>query len=263
MSIYFKMFTLFFVLLAAVWSCGNSEPTGIITAHRGASGLAPENTMSAMLKAIEVGSGYAELDVQETADGVIILLHDKTLQRTAGLDKNIWEMNYADLQGIDVGSWFGEEFVNEPVPTLEAIIDSVHGKMKLNIELKMNGHEKMLEERVLKIIDDKNFADQCIFTSFKFAAIDKVKELNSAIRAGYIFSKMPEDVDVFTANVDLLSVNYKLVDKEFVDKAHATNKEVHVWTVNEPDEMKRLIGLGVDSIITNRPDILKKILSEG
>lgn len=263
MSIYFKMITLFFVLSAAVWSCGNSEPTVIITAHRGASGMAPENTMSAMLKAIEVGSGYAELDVQETADGVIILLHDKTLQRTAGLDQNIWEMNYPDLQGIDVGSWFGEEFVNEPIPTLEAVIDSVHGKMKLNIELKMNGHEKMLEERVLKIIDGKNFADQCIVTSFKFAAIDKVKELNSAICAGYIFSKMPEDVDVFTANVDLLSVNYKLVDKEFVDKAHANNKEVHVWTVNEPDEMNRLIGLGVDSIITNRPDILKKILSEG
>lgn len=242
--------------------CETSKQSVIVTAHRGASGLAPENTMSAMLRAIQEKSDLAELDVQETSDGVIILLHDNTLLRTAGLEKNIWEMDFASLDGIDVGAWFKPEFRGEPIPTLEAVIDSVQGKMKLNIELKMNGHEKMLEERVLKIIEDKDFEDQCIVTSFKFEAIDKVKALNPKIKAGYIFSKMQEETDVFSANVDLLSVNYKILNLEFVEKAHARNKEVHVWTVDDPDEMKRLIDLGVDSIITNRPDILRGILSD-
>ncbi|MBN2007792.1 glycerophosphodiester phosphodiesterase [candidate division KSB1 bacterium] len=240
--------------------CNSKNSKVLITAHRGASGLAPENTMSAMIKAIECGSDFAELDVQETKDGQIVLLHDETLLRTANIPKGMWELNYADLKDVNVGSWFSDEFKGEPVPTLADVIDTVHGKMKLNIELKMNGHEQQLEERTLVIIEEKNFIQNCVVTSFKFSAIDKVRKLNPAIKVGYIFSKMPDDVDVFTANVDLLSVNHKLVDKAFVDKAHANGKEVHVYTVNEPNEMKHFIELGVDSIITNRPDLLAKLL---
>jgi glycerophosphoryl diester phosphodiesterase len=139
-------------------------------------------------------------------------------------------------------------------------MDTVRGKMKLNIELKYNKHDERLAERVVELVEKKNFIKECIFTSFNFEAINLVRNLNKTIKVGYIFSKKPEGVDVFTADVDLLSVNYKLVDKEFVEKAHANDKEVHVWTVNEPEEMKRLINLGVESIITDRPDILVNLL---
>ena len=242
------------------FSCQKSKHKVFITAHRGASGLAPENTISAMLKAIELGADYSELDVQETSDGVIILLHDSSLKRTAGLEKNIWEMDYASLDSLDVGSWLAPEFKGEAIPTLESVIDTVYGKMKLNIELKINGHEKQLVERTVKILEKKNFISQCIVTSFDFKSIDKVRSLNKDIKVGYIFSKMPENIDVFGANVDLLSVRYTLIDEDFVAKAHANHKEVHVYTVNEPEEMKRLIRLGVDSIITNRPDVLNDLL---
>lgn len=248
------------MLFLLIFSCQKNKHTVIVTAHRGASGLTPENTMSAMLKAIEIGSDYAELDVQETKDGVLVLLHDSSLKRTADLDKNIREMNYADLNAIDVGTWFDSTFAGEPIPTLEAVIDAVYGKMKLNIELKMNGHEQCLVERVVELVKKKNFISNCIITSFNFEAINKVKELDPEIKAGYIFSRMPEGIDVFTAHVDLLSVKFTLVDEEFVNRAHANNKEVHVYTVNKPEEMKRLIKLGVDSIITDRPDILIQML---
>lgn len=244
------------ILFQLGFSCQKNEHTVIVTAHRGASGLTPENTMSAMLKAIEIGSDYAELDVQETKDGVLVLLHDSSLKRTAGMDQNIWEIDYASLNGIDVGTWFDSKFAGEPIPTLEAVIDAVYGKMKLNIELKMTGHEQQLVERVVALVEKKNFISNCILTSFDFEAINRVKELNNKIKAGYIFSTLPENIDVFTAHVELLSVKFALVDEEFVKKAHANNKEVHVYTVNEPEEMKRLIKLGVDSIITDRPDIL-------
>ncbi len=232
----------------------------VVVAHRGASGYAPENTLSAMKKAIEMNAEMSELDVQETADGEIILLHDNTLKKTTGVDGNIWEINYADLKGLDAGSWFSEEYKNEPIPTMQEVIDLVKGKMKINIELKANGHEKMLAERTLKIVEANNFIDQVVFTSFKFAEADRIRELNPKAKVGYIFGRLPEDVDVFTADVDLLSVNIRTVNSEFMKKAKENGKEVAVWTVNKPEDMKRMIGLGVDQIITNYPDVLNKVL---
>ncbi len=246
----------------AMIGCEKNKKTVIITAHRGASNLAPENTMASIVKAMELGAQYSELDVQETADGKIILLHDDTLERTTDQEGNIWDKTFSELKEVDAGTWFSEEFKGEPIPTLKAIMDTVRGKMKLNIELKISGHEKQLTERVVAMVEEENFIQHCILTSFDFGAVKKVKQLNEKIRVGYIFSEMPEDEDVFTANVDLLSANKKLVDKEFVQKAHANNKEVHVWTVNEPEDMRRLIALGVDNIITNYPNVLKEVLAE-
>lgn len=208
---------------------------------------------------MEFDTDFSELDVQETADGELVLLHDSTLDRTTNITGKIWEVNYADLQGVDAGSWFSSDYAGEPIPTLAAVIDTVYGKMKLNIELKMNGHQKQLTEKVVDLITKKNFIPQCIVTSFDREAIREVKALNSRIKTGYIFSKMPDE-DIYTAEFDLLSVNKKLVTKEMVEKAHKNGKEVHVWTVNKEEDMRKLIKLGVDNIITNYPNRLLKIL---
>ncbi len=252
-------FRFFLMISLLALACQQNTQKVLVTGHRGASGLAPENTIPAMLKAIETGADFSELDVQESSDGVLVLLHDSSLKRTAGLNVNIWEMDYESLKTVDVGSWFDPKFAGTTIPTLEEVMDVVRGKMKLNIELKVNSHEDQLSERVVDLIERKKFISECIVTSFDFPAIDRVKELNPSIKAGYLFSQIPEDVDVFNANVDLFSVKYKIVTKEFVDKAHAHHKDVHVYTVNDPKEMQRLIDLGVESIITDRPDILVKM----
>lgn len=254
-----RLLILSFVFLL-VTACDRFD-NSLITAHRGGAGIAPENTMIAMQKAMELGAGFAELDVQETSDGVLILLHDSTLERTAGVILNIWEMSYDSLVSYEVGAWFAPEFAGEPIPILADVMDAVKGKMKLNIELKMNGHEKLLVEKVLQLIDEKDFESDCIITSFDFAAIKKVRSLNKNLKVGYIFSKYPEDEDVFTADVDLLSVKYKLVDEKFIRKAHANNKEVHIWTVNDPIMMQQLLDWGANSLITNYPDKLRAILN--
>ncbi len=259
----FKLFPfLILMLLMVVCICRQKNKTVIITAHRGASGLAPENTMAAIVKAMEIGADFTELDVQESADGMLILMHDDSLQRTTGLEAGVWEKSFTELHNLDAGGWFSEEFKGEPIPTLKAIIDTVRDKMKLNIELKMNGHQKLLTDKVVAMVEEENFIQQCILTSFDFAEVDKIRKLNKSIKIGYIFSDLPEGVDVFTADVDLLSVNKKLVNEEFVKKAHAHQKELHVWTVNEPKAMRHFIKIGVDNIITNYPDILKQILAE-
>jgi beta-glucuronidase len=232
----------------------------LITAHRGASGYAPENTLSSIKAAIEMGADFAEIDVQETMDGEIVLLHDGNLKRTTGLDKGIWETNFVELKTLEAGSWFNEKFQGETIPTLSEVIDSVKGKIKINIELKTNGHEKELAERTVRIVKGKDFQQDCIFTSFSRSQIEKVREIDPGLKTGLIFSKYPQDQDVFTANYDLLSVHYSLVDSVFIKRALNTGKKVHVWTVNEEAEMKRLINLGVTSIITNFPDKLRNIL---
>ncbi len=212
-----------------------------VTAHRGASGLAPENTIASVKKAIELKADYSEIDAQEISDGSIILFHDTSLNRTTGNNGNIWNQSIQTLSQMEAGSWFSEEFTGEKIPLLEEIIDLVNDAMKLNIELKMNGNEKLLAKKVVKIVHSKDFVDKCIITSFDFNEVNKVREIDRNIKIGYIFKNIPEDINVFTADCEILSVSRKIVDKEFVKKAKLHNKEIHVWTVNDPDEMERLI----------------------
>ncbi|MHC1739251.1 MAG: glycerophosphodiester phosphodiesterase [Ignavibacteriaceae bacterium] len=237
----------------------NIYPQVITTAHRGASGYAPENTLSAVVKAVEMGAGFCEIDVQETSDGILILMHDSNYKRTCGVSKNVWEVSYEETKTFDCGKWFNNAFAGEKVPRLDEIIDYAKGKIRLNIELKTNGHEKLLVERVLDLLTIKDFFDQVIITSFDFSLIDKVKQIQPGIKAGYIFSKIGE-VNVFKSNVDLLSVNKSMVTKDFVKRAKENGKEVHVWTVNDPAEMEKLINFEVTNIITNFPDKLRTIL---
>jgi glycerophosphoryl diester phosphodiesterase len=257
---------LFLSVLLLLMMFGISMPAQVnkvlITAHRGASGHAPENTLSSMNEAINMHADFAELDAQETTDGEIIILHDDDLKRTTGLVKNIWETTYEEIKTLDAGNWFGEKFKNEPLPKLSDVIDFVRGKIKLNIELKTNGHEKMLADRVVKIIQDKHFSKECFFTSFDYSQIKRVKEIDPDFKVGLIFKAMPTDIDVFTVPVEALNIHFSLLNSEFIKKAKENGKEVHVWTVNEESEMKRIIDFGVTSIITNYPDRLKKILDE-
>lgn len=233
----------------------------LITAHRGASGLAPENTLASISLAMKLGADFCEIDVQETADGKIVLLHDASLNRTTNAKGKIWKLNLADLPNVDAGSWFASEFSGEKIPTLEEMIEAVAGKIKLNIELKINGHQKKLAERVVEIVEKKNFIDQCVITSFDFKEINKVKLIYPKIKTGLIFNKIPKE-NIWSSKFDLFSIDKKLATLEFIQKAHEFGKEVHVWTVNKEKIMKKMIELGVDNIITNFPNVLIEILKD-
>jgi len=125
---------------------GDLEDRVTIVAHRGSSKAAPENTLAAIERAIEDGAHYAEIDVQETADGVVVVLHDTDLKRLTGLDKKIWEATYDEIRELDVGSWFSPEFAGERIPTLLETFEFADRRIPLIIELKLNGHEQNLVE---------------------------------------------------------------------------------------------------------------------
>jgi len=251
----------FFIISLVISMAGLLFPQKIaVTAHRGASGYAPENTLASFSKAIRIGADFSELDAQETSDGVLVIIHDSNYKRTTGEDKNVWETAYDDVRKLDAGFTFGPEFKGEKIPRLAEVINLVYDKTKLNIELKSNGHYKKLAEKVVELITQMDFIDRCVITSFEYPLIQKVKELNPKIKTGLIFSKMP-DFDLYTSNIDIFSTHMGLVNNEFVEKAHKAGKEVFVWTVNKEEDMKKYAGMKVDNIVTNYPDILKKVLN--
>jgi glycerophosphoryl diester phosphodiesterase len=231
-----------------------------ITAHRGSSFRAPENSLAAIRLAIAEGADYVEIDVQETADGQIVLLHDRDLLRTAGVNRGIWEIRADELADLDIGSWFDPRFRDERIPTLRQVIAEVRGKTRLNIELKFNGHDQRLSERVLEIVADEQFGEQCIITSISFEAIDEIRRRQPQLRVGYIVLRSIGDVT--RRDVDLLSVSVGQVTDRLLHQAKAGNKEIHVWTVSDPAVASVLVDRGIDNLITNDPARMIAMLRE-
>ncbi|KAA3606945.1 MAG: hypothetical protein D8M57_17165 [Candidatus Scalindua sp. AMX11] len=229
-----------------------------VTAHRGSSTSAPENTLSAIRQAITDQSDYAEIDVQETSDGVIVVLHDSDLMRVTGEKLNIWETTFEEVRELDAGSWFSPQFAGEKIPTLEEAIEVAQDRIKLNIELKFYEHNQRLTERVVSILRSEDFTDQCIITSMNYQELLKVKELDNRITVGFIFFEAIGRV--FDFNVDLFSIFRKKATASFISNAQKREKEVHVWLVNTPEAMEHFIYLGVDNIVTDYPAKLVTIL---
>jgi len=232
-------------------SLGVTNPP-MITAHRGSMAYAPENTISAFERAISDYADYVELDVKETKDGVIVVLHDANLKRTTGVNKNIWEVDYEYVQTLDAGSWFSEDFADERIPTLKEVIELCKGKVKMNIEIKPTGHDKNLERGVADLIKEYNLYDSCVVTSMKYSVLTKIKKLNPRIKTGYTmtaaYGRFYE-----MQYADAFSIKHSFVTKNLVDMAHAHGKEVYVWTVNGDKDMEELTKMNVDNIITNNP----------
>ena len=231
-----------------------------VTAHRGSSRHAPENTISAVRRAIEDGADFAEIDVQETADGVVVLLHDTDLMRIAGVDKKIWQVTYPEIKSLDAGSWFSKDFKGEHIPTLAETLELARDKIKLNIELKFNGHQKQLVESAVKIIEDHKFGSRCVISSLNFAGLKKVRELNPDLQTGYIVARSIGNK--FGADIGFLSLASNMVNADVVAAAGKSKKEVHVWTINSPANMSYFIDLGVDNIITDYPARLVALIKE-
>lgn len=230
-----------------------------ITAHRGSSKTAPENTLEALEAAVEEMADRVEIDVQETADGLVVLGHDTTLKRTAGVNQKIQDLTYEELLALDVGKWFSKEFEGTKIPTLEAVMDYAKGKIDLNIEIKNLGNASELPEKVLELVNDHEMQEQCVITSTKLNYLKRIKELQPEIKTGYILSAAYGN---YYSNeyIDFISIRSSFVTEKMMENCHEAGKTVHAWTVNSKDEMERLRVLGVDNVITDYPVLAREIL---
>jgi glycerophosphoryl diester phosphodiesterase len=222
-----------------------------VTAHRGSSAEAPENTMAAMRLAIEQGADFSELDVLQARDGAIVVIHDTNLRRLAGRDGEVRALTGAELGAIDVGAWKGERFEGETIPLLRDVIELVRGKMKLNIELKEHGHERDFPASVVALIHELDFAHECVITSLSMPMLREVRAADRDLRIGAIVTASIGDVH--SLDVDFYSVERAGATTHFVRRAHSLGRDVHVWTANTESTMQMMIDRGVDSLITDHP----------
>ena len=231
-----------------------------ITAHRGSSASTPENTLAAVKKAIEDGADWVEVDVQETADGKVVVLHDSDFMRVAGVDLKIWDATMADLVDIDIGSWFGPEFKDERVPTLGDVLAECKGKVGVNIELKYYGHDEDLEKRVIDVVEAHGMSTDVVIMSLRIDAVRKAKSLRPDWKVGLLTAAAVGKLTNFRA--DFFAVSTRLAHGSFVRSAHDIGKEVHVWTVNDAVTMSTMIGRNVDCLITDKPALARAVLQQ-
>ena len=232
-----------------------------VMAHRGLSADAPENTLYAFSDAISVGADFIELDVQQTRDGVLVVMHDSNLKRTTGVNKDIWDVDYADIQNLDAGSWFDPAYANARIPTLEETLQFVDKRARLNIEIKPTKHgSDTLEQDVAELITQYQYTDACYVTSFSYGSLKKVKEANPEIRTGYLMS-VAYGQFYSLKYADAFSLNKVFVTSQVVNAAHQQGKQIFAWTVNSMSEVRSLCNLHVDSIITDDPVMVQNVIS--
>jgi len=244
-----------------------------LQAHRGAAGLAPENTLAAFRMAIELGADAAEMDLQATKDGVVVVIHDDTVDRTTDGRGRIGDLTLAEIKRLDAGAKFEAAFRGERVPTLRELIDLVKAsgnhRFRLNLEIKFaegrEGQPADLEERVLAVLRETGFLDRVITQSFYHPSAAKMKQLAPSIPTGILVGQRRQPADPVAAvhqhRVDYYAPHHSLVTPDLLWTLHQAGIPVVTWTVNEPADMRRLIasGLGAlpgDGMISDYPDRL-------
>ena len=243
-----------------------------VTAHRGASGYAPENTISAVQKAIEIGVDRIEVDVQQTADGVVVLLHDKTLDRTTNSKGKVGKLNWNELKNIKANSGFEDEFPDEPIPTLEQVFELMDGQTQFVIEIKAgNKTYPGIEDNVAALIKKYKAEKWALVHSFNDRVLEYLHRNHPEIRLQKLFVSYSGGLmlDFKLHAVKLSKYDYVegfgiskgAAKQKLIDEIHSLGKVVHVWTVNSKEDIQHVLSLGVDGIISNYPDRVKRLIS--
>ena len=233
----------------------------LVIGHRGASAYAPENTLAAFALAAQQGADMCELDVIATVDGSLAVFHDDTTGRWEAQDRDVRQLTMAQMRGLDIRG--------EQVPQLAEVLDLARNcGMQLNVELKHAG----MARAVLQAIEDANMYDAVIISSFVAQALHEVRVLDGGIRLGYLMGTRGWDVQVrlreawpFEAlRADRCQAWHPYFQLPLMDlvipRVRAAGYAVNVWTVNEPTDMQHLLDLGVDGIITDKPDVLRALV---
>ena len=251
-----------------------TDKNPIIIAHRGGAKLAPENTLASFDNAIALGVDMIEIDVHLSKDAEIIVIHDETLNRTTNGSGEIKDLTLHDIKKYDAGSWFGEDFKNEKVPTLAETLQTINGQCKLLIEIK-GGDERYpgLEEKIIQTIKEHNATKWVIVQSFNKNSILRIKEMYPELMTYYLlgrnfnefYSEISDQMSKGN-NVERefngVAPHYKSLDKNKVAFLHNAGYGVFTFTVNDKSDMQKVIEIGVDGVITDSPDILKGILKQ-
>ena len=229
----------------------------IIVAHRGFSGVYPENTLLAFQKAVELGVDFVELDVHQTNDKEIVVCHDHTIDRTTDGKGYIKEMTYEEIKKYDAGKWKG--YPGEKIPLLKEVFEKFGNKIKILIEIK-----ECDVSTLIKLIKEYRMEKRVIVGSFNLEYIKEVRNLLPIISTALISYEVPENIDqLIKYGIRKLDIHFHNLNKEIVKKLVSYGFVVNTWTPDTEEELKKAIDYGVQFITTDRPDMLKEIIKNG
>ena len=242
-------------------------PRPVIFGHRGSSAHAPENTLAAFELALKQGAPALELDAMLSADGQVVVIHDDSVDRTTNGSGKVRNMTLQALKELDAGSYFDPDFTGEKIPTLSEVFETLGQKIFINIEIKNYAAPlDNLPSHIACLVQKFNLGEFVLFSSFNPIALLKLRRLLPQVASGLLIFHgsmggwargwLGRRFPCQAFHPDLRDVT-----PAFVASTHQTGRRMHVYTVNDPEEMKRLFALGVDGIFTDDPptalDLLK------
>lgn len=280
MRLLFSLFTLLFLVSKTTISqpktldlptklYSASEDNFVIIGHRGASAYYPENTMAAFRAAYEMDAEMIELDILLSKDGIPVVIHDETLDRTTNGAGLVADYSLAELKKLDAGFWFGDEHAGEQIPTLEEVLAFAKGKIALNIEIKTEAvtdeRSGGIEEKALDLVKKYAMEDYVLFSSFDYRAISHLKELDVDISVALLYEKRqsarrtPSEL-VNDYNADAFNCSRSQFSKKWANEAQKHDIPVFVYTVNKKRQMEKIIRRGASGIFSDKPDLLKQVV---
>lgn len=251
----------------------------LVVAHRGASAYAPENTLAAVDKADDMGFAWVENDVQRTKDGRLVVLHDATLARTTNVEEiypgrapwNVRDFTAAEIARLDAGSWFSSHYAGARVPTLQQYMRRVsRNHQKLVLEIKNPQLYPGIERQTLKVLSNEGWLSpwhlrkRLVIQSFSADTVRKVHQLRPAVKTGFLGTPAIADLPEYATFADQINSSYTTISQAYVSTIHAFEGphgkplEILTWTVNDAADARRVARFGVDGIITNKPDVIKR-----
>jgi glycerophosphoryl diester phosphodiesterase len=237
-----------------------------VIGHRGAMGHAPENTLASFERGLALGADWIEMDVHLSRDGVAVVIHDETVDRTTNGHGAVRDLSVPELKTLDAGAWFGVDYAGQRIPTLDEVLDWAQERgAVLDIEIKNAPiYYAGIEAAVVDALHRHHMSEQAIVISFDHLSVQRVKELDARIATGVLFACRPIDGGVSMAKqayADSVLPHWAYVKKEDVDAAHAAGLFVAPWASSDPVVLRGLISAGVDGVGTNHPDVLSGLLT--
>lgn len=262
----------------ATATAGPEHVDVVNTAHRGAMGYAPENTLAAFRLGVAQGSDLVEADVQRSKDGVLVLMHDTTLTRTTNVEEvfperapwRVSDFTYAEMKQLDAGSWFSEEYAGEPVPTMAEMVELLRPtRAGILMELKAPELYPGIEQQVADefasfpgYVESAVRAERLVVQSFNWDSMAEYHEAQPSVPVGLLGRPDEALLPELATWADQINPSFRSYDEAYVDRVQALGMEVHTYTVNDPADMHSVLDRGVDGVITNYPDVLEDVLAE-
>ena len=229
----------------------------LIWGHRGASGHAPENTLPAFLMAADMGADGVELDIQQTRDGVIVVCHDETVDRTSNGVGWVKDYSFEEIRRLDFSNG-NAAYEGVKIPAMEEVFDLLAPTgLTINIELKTGiVFYGKIEEKILALAKRKGWEDRVIYSSFNHYTVRRIKELNPDAKVGLLYGDGPIDMPGYGHRLGADALHpayYNLFYPDFMEDSRKYGLDVNVWTVNSTEELLQCLKLGVNAVITNYP----------